>query len=314
MPPHQPPPPASAATRWRALRGFVAWEARLAAWASRRHTTAFLHEFVRFGVKQAWACLFGGIMLALLLGTHLWYPADAPLARYDLLTLAAVLVQVGMLVTGLETREEARVIILFHLAGTAMEVFKTAAGSWSYPEPGLLRIGGVPLFTGFMYASVGSYLARAWRVFDFRFTRHPPLPVLGVLAGAVYVNFFTHHFVPDVRPLLFAASAVLFGRTWVHYRIWRDYRRMPLLLGLGLVALFIWFAENLGTFARAWVYPHQARAWAPVGPTKIGAWYLLMLISYTMVAAVNGVRQAPRAIAPRPAADLLARPGPAGMG
>lgn len=310
----QPPPPPSAAARWRALRGFVAWEARVAAWASRRRATAFLHEFIRFGVKQAWACLFGGVMLALLLGTHRWYPADARLARYDFLTLAAVSVQVGMLAAGLETREEARVIILFHLAGTAMEVFKTAAGSWTYPEPSLLRIGGVPLFTGFMYAAVGSYLARAWRVFDLRFVRHPPLPALELLAGAIYVNFFTHHFAPDVRLLLFAASAVMFRRTWVSYRIWRDDRRMPLLLGLGLVALFIWFAENLGTFARAWVYPHQAREWAAVGPAKIGAWYLLMLISYTLVAVVNGVRQASPAIASRSAAALLAPPGRAGVG
>ena len=104
-----------------------------------------------------------------------------------------------MLLLGLETREEARVIVLFHVAGTAMEVFKTAVGSWAYPEPSLLRIGGVPLFTGFMYAAVGSYLARAWRVFDFRFVRHPPLWALVVLAAAAYVNFFAHHVLPDVR-------------------------------------------------------------------------------------------------------------------
>ena len=32
---------------------------------------------------------------------------------------------------------------------------------------------------------------------------------------------------------------------------------MPLLLGFTLVALFIWFAENIGTFTAAWIYPHQ---------------------------------------------------------
>src|SRR3712207_6887532 len=51
---------------------------------------------------------------------------------------------------------------------TIMEVHKTAIGSWAYPEASLFRIGGVPLFTGFMYAAVGSYLARVWRLFDFR--------------------------------------------------------------------------------------------------------------------------------------------------
>jgi len=38
-----------------------------------------------------------------------------------------------------------------------------------------LRIMGVPLFSGFMYACVGSYMARVWRIFDFRFDRFPPL-------------------------------------------------------------------------------------------------------------------------------------------
>jgi uncharacterized membrane protein YoaT (DUF817 family) len=36
-----------------------------------------------------------------------------------------------------------------------------------YPEPSLLRIGGVPLFSGFMYAAVGSYIARVWRICDY---------------------------------------------------------------------------------------------------------------------------------------------------
>ena len=67
---------------------------------------------------------------------------------------------------------EAKVILMFHAVGTVMEIFKTSAGSWIYPEANLLRIGGVPLFTGFMYAAVGSYLARVWRLFDFRFRAH----------------------------------------------------------------------------------------------------------------------------------------------
>ncbi len=250
-------------------------------------------------MKQAWASLFGAVMLALLLGTHLYYPAHPVLARYDFLTLAAVAVQAAMLLSGLETREEAKVILLFHIAGTAMEVFKTSVGSWLYPEPSLLRIGGVPLFTGFMYAAVGSYLARAWRVFDMRFTAHPAMPALLGLAGLIYINFFSHHVLPDIRWLLVAASVVLFRHCWVHYRIYRVHRRMPLLLGLALVSLFIWFAENLGTFAHAWIYPHQVNGWSPVGAQKLVAWYLLMLISYALVAMVS--RPAPLVAAGRSA-------------
>ncbi len=284
-------PRASAAARWTPLARGIALDARLGAWAARRHITLAAYEFVRFGLKQAWSCLFGALMLALLIATHLLYPKGIALARYDLLTLGAVAIQVAMLRLGLETREEAGVILVFHAVGTAMEVFKTAAGSWVYPEASLLRIAGVPLFTGFMYAAVGSYIARCWRLFDFRFTRHPPMRAVGLLAAAVYINFFTHHYVWDARPLLFAAALLLFGRTWVHFRVWRVHRRMPLLLGFTLVALFIWLAENIGTFTAAWVYPNQKAAWHMVSTGKLGAWFLLMIISYTLVAALHGIQR-----------------------
>src|SRR6187551_2243754 len=131
-------------------------------------------------------------MLALLLATHAFYPANAALARYDFLTLAALMIQFGMLAFRLETLDEAKVIVAFHLVGTVMELFKTSAGSWVYPEPSLLRVGGVPLFSGFMYAAVGSYLARVWRIFEFRFAPYPAALWTRLLAAAVYVNFFAH--------------------------------------------------------------------------------------------------------------------------
>lgn len=286
-PPEPRSAPRSAAERYAPLARAIALDERIGAWAQTTPVRWFAYEFVRFGVKQAWACLFGGVMLAILVATFLFYPKDAALARYDAVTLAAIAVQALMLRFGLETWEEARVIALFHVVGTVMEIFKTAMGSWIYPEPSVLRIAGVPLFTGFMYAAVGSYIARCWRLFDFRFTRHPPLWALGLLAVAIYINFFTHHFVTDVRVVLFGAAIVLFGPATVHYKIWRVHRRMPLLIGLILVAMFIWFAENLGTFARAWVYPNQAHGWTVVSPNKLGAWFLLMIISYALVAMTH---------------------------
>ena len=248
------------------------------------------YEFLLFGFKQGWACLFGGLMLALLLGTHLLWPADAPIHRYDFLTLAAIGIQIAMLALRLETPREAVVILIFHIVGTVMELFKTAAGSWEYPEASLLHVGAVPLFTGFMYAAVGSYIARVWRIFDFRFSGYPPAWASWMLALAIYVNFFAHHWLPDVRLILFAVTALLFGRTWVHFRPWREHRKMPLLVGFGLVALFIWFAENIGTFANAWRYPSQHQGWHMVSIQKLGSWYLLMIISFVLVALVQRVR------------------------
>lgn len=250
-----------------------------------------LYEFLLFGFKQGWACLFGALMLALLLGTHYLYPADAPLARYDFLTLAALAIQAAMLGFRLETWREAKVILIFHVIGTVMELFKTAAGSWLYPEPSLLRIGDVPLFSGFMYAAVGSYIARVWRIFDFRYSHYPPRWAVWLLAAAIYVNFFAHHWTVDIRYLLFAATALLFRRTRVHFRNWRQHRWMQLLLGFLLVAMFIWFAENIATFARAWSYPGQEDGWEMVGLAKLGSWFLLMLISFVLVSLVQPIRE-----------------------
>lgn len=277
----------SAAANWAPLARFIAADERIAHWAGKRPATAFLYEFVRFGLKQGWACLFGGAMVGLLIATSLWYPRGALLARYDFLFLAALVIQIAMLAFRLETFEEAKVILIFHVVGTAMELFKTAVGSWIYPEVAFFRIGGVPLFTGFMYASVGSYIARSWRLFDFRFVRHPPLWALFALSAGIYANFYTHHYFVDVRLALFAVMALLCGRTWLYYKVHRHYRRMPLLLGLFLVAVFIWIAENFGTLTRTWIYPSQINGWAMVPLGKLSSWFLLMTISFVMVAWVN---------------------------
>jgi len=254
-------------------------------------------EFLMFGLKQGWACLFGGLMLALLVGTHLFWPSQGGLIpRYDFLVIAAVAIQLAMLGFRLESLEEARVILVFHIVGTIMELFKTAHGSWIYPEPSWLRIGDVPLFSGFMYAAVGSYIARVQRIFDIRFRHYPPLWTTWVLAAAIYINFFSHHWLPDVRLVLFVATAVLFGRGWFYFTPDRRRRSMPFLLGFLLVAVFIWFAENLGTYARAWTYPDQADGWTPVSLAKLGSWFLLMMISVVLVSLVRRPQDEPEPV------------------
>jgi uncharacterized membrane protein YoaT (DUF817 family) len=135
-------------------RHFTGLEKRIDAAAHRflaglpRHRISdALVEFLVFGLKQAWACLFGGAMLGLLILTRwLWPEGDAGLVtRYDFLFLSAIVIQLAMLIFRLEAWEEAKVILIFHVVGTAMEVFKTHAGSWVYPEANFFRIGGVPL-------------------------------------------------------------------------------------------------------------------------------------------------------------------------
>ena len=269
---------------------FTPVEQRIDEWAHRRldgaparGARASLVEFLVFGLKQAWAVIFGAAMLAVLLVTRVVYPDDAALARNDLLVIAAVVIQVLMVVFRLETLRELRVIILFHLVGTGMELFKTEVGSWSYEGGGILHIGAVPLYSGFMYAAVGSYMVRVYRLFDLRFDKYPPRWATAILAVLIYANFFTHHYIPDGRWLLFAAVILLFGRSWMHVRIFRTRLRMPLLLSFVLVALFIWLAENIATWSNAWIYPNQEDGWVPVSIAKLGSWLLLMIISVVLV-------------------------------
>ncbi len=244
---------------------------------------AVLIECAVFLLKQAWACIFGALLLVVIVAARLWYPDDAVLARNDALTIAAILIQVGMLAFRLESGRELWVVVLFHLTGTAMELFKTDVGSWSYDGDGVLRIAAVPLFSGFMYAAVGSYMVRVYRLHSLRFTRYPPIWATTIVAVGIYANFYAHHFIFDLRWVLLALVILLWGRTIMHFRVWRAELRVPLLLVFIGVALFIWLAENIGTWGGAWLYPGQEDGWVMVSPQKLIAWFLLMIISVVMV-------------------------------
>src|SRR3546814_17809987 len=101
----------------------------------------------------------------------------------------------------LETLDELKAISLFHVVGFALEVYKTSPGigSWSYPDFAYSKVFGVPLFSGFMYAAVGSYVIQAWRLLDVRIRHHPPYWLASLVAVAIYANFFTHLWIADSR-------------------------------------------------------------------------------------------------------------------
>ncbi|UTW10254.1 DUF817 domain-containing protein [Marinobacterium rhizophilum] len=251
---------------------------------------AFTREFVLFGVKQAYACMFGAYLLVVMIVTQYWYPLDS-LHRYDFIFLAAVAFQLFLLAFRFETLREALVIVVFHLVATVMEVFKTSdsIASWVYPEDYLFGIGNVPLFAGFMYSAVGSYLTRVWKIFEFRYSVYPSQKLTLLLVALIYANFFTHHYMPDLRWVLLTVTVLLFWRTQVYFRVHRDYRSMPLLLGWLLVALFIWLAENIATYVNIWIYPNQRDEWSLVPLAKLSSWYLLMLLSFVLVTTINRV-------------------------
>lgn len=259
-------------------------ERRLGDWMRARLPFA-LAEFVMFVLKQGWACLFGGSLLLAIIGTKLIWQADWAMNRYDALFLIAIGLQAAFLILKLETWAEAKVILLFHISGTAMELFKTHAGSWSYPEEAIFRLQGVPLFTGFMYAAVGSYMVRVIRLFDMQFAPFPPMVLHFGLALAAYINFFSHHFIWDIRVVLFAATIAFYIRTRIWFQIGQNWYWMPLPVAAFLSSFFLWVAENIGTLTGTWIYSGQ-NPLDLVSFAKMGSWYLLLYVAFATVTLV----------------------------
>ncbi|WP_338847153.1 DUF817 domain-containing protein [Massilia sp. W12] len=254
----------------------------------------FLLEFWFFGVKEARCCLFAGLFfLAVFLVPR---AGIAGLPRYDVLLLIALAIQVWMLWAKLETMDELRAICLFHLIGFALEVFKTSSGikSWSYPDFAYSKVLGVPLFSGFMYAAVGSYMTQAWRLFKLRIEHHPPYWMATLCALLIYANFFTHHYIGDYRWYLAAFALGLYARSTVIFYPMEKARNMPLLLSFVLIGFFIWLAENLSTFFGIWRYPNQLGAWSVVHISKWSAWAMLVIMTFTIIVHLKHIKETVR--------------------
>lgn len=250
----------------------------------------FVVEFFYFGVKEARACLFAGLFF---LSVFLVPRAGlVGIPRYDLLLIIALAIQAWMVWAKLETIDELKAISVFHVVGFALEVFKTSGSiqSWSYPDFAYTKLFGVPLFSGFMDAAVGSYVIQAWRLFDLRVRHHPSYWMAGLTALAIYANFFTHHYIGDYRWYIAACTLGLYARTTVIFRPYDQDRKMPLLLAFLLIGFFIWLAENISTFFGVWRYPNQIGAWSTVHIGKWSSWCLLVIMTFTIVANLKHIK------------------------
>lgn len=251
----------------------------------------FAVEFLYFGIKQVRACLFVGLFFTAVFSVPregLW-----GIPRYDILLIIAVLIQVWMVWTKLETLDELKAISLFHVVGFALEVFKTSSGikSWAYPDFAYTKLMGVPLFSGFMYAAIGSYMIQAWRLFHLRVQHHPPYWMAGLIASLIYANFFTHHYIGDYRWYLAACALGLYARSYVVFRPFDRDRNMPLLAAFILIGFFIWLAENISTFFGIWKYPNQLGAWSVVHVGKWSSWSLLVIMTFTIVVNLKHIKK-----------------------
>ncbi|MGW1889322.1 DUF817 domain-containing protein [Streptomyces sp. NPDC002004] len=241
-------------------------------------------QLVRFAVLQVRCCAFavallGGIAASRML-PHL------PIARYDLVLLYGVLLTVVARRVGWESRRDTLVIAACHVVGLLFELVKVRLGSWSYPEDAVTKIAGVPLYGGFLYAAVASYVCRAWQLFALRFTGYRAAAT-ALVAAAVYVNFFTHHWLPDLRWPLAAAMVAVTAGAWVGFTVGEHRYRMPLAVSFVLIGFFLWVAENAATYAGAWSYPYQLHGWQPVELGKFGAWALLISVTFVVTERVK---------------------------
>ncbi|MCZ2259774.1 DUF817 domain-containing protein [Sporosarcina sp. G11-34] len=248
-----------------------------------------LKELYRFGWEQALSCLFPVVIFASLALTQIIPLPFLP--RYDWILFICLLMQWWMIHSGLETIDELKVISLFHLIGFALEVFKVHMGSWSYPAEGYFKFFGVPLYSGFMYASVASYLCQAWRRFNVELVKWPSFMVVVSLATAIYMNFFIHHYLIDFRWWLSGIVIIVFWKSWVTYVVGGTRYRMPLVFSFMLIGFFIWIAENIATFFGAWNYPNQNDTWSLVHLGKVSSWVLLVIVSFLIVATLKRVKE-----------------------
>lgn len=247
-----------------------------------------VNEVIAFVYKQARACFFPGFIFCMLILSRMVTIPSLP--RYDLLLIACVALQAFMYFTKMESGAELLVITLFHLIGLVMEVYKVAMGSWFYPEPAYTKVFGVPLYSGFMYASVGSYVCQAWRLFQVRLEHWPGSLAAALISLAIYLNFFTHHFMFDLRWIITVLLVIIFWKTKVVFTTTHSERKIPLVFVFLLLGILIWVGENIATYLGAWKYAAQHEGWKMVSVGKISSWFLLVVLSVVIVIQLKFIR------------------------
>lgn len=247
-----------------------------------------IKELFLFIQKNIQACIFGAGLLFVILLTE--YIHIDGIARYDIIFISAIIFQIILIASKMESFKEMRVIVLFHIVATVMEFFKTSSeiGSWSYPsiDETFFRILTVPLFTGFLYSAVGSYISRIIKIFNMKFINYPRQYIVGLIAAGIYINFFTHHYIYDFRYILFGFILFFFWKTKINFTIHKKVRKMHFIIAGFLASFFIWIAENIASYSNVWLYPDQVEYWKLVYVQKIGSWFLLLIISFLLVSLV----------------------------
>ena len=256
----------------------------------------YLHELVGFVRRCADASLFGALLLVGIIVIRIFPPTE--MSSLDVLFLYAVVVQLFLIVFGYENKKEVAIILIFHILASVMEIFKThpSIGSWSYPgvESTFFAVLYLPLFAGFMYSAVGSFVVRAQKTLELSYSNYPRMIVNVFLSILIYLNFFTHHFMYDLRYIIFILIALFFYKTKVHFKTNQKTRSMSFIVAGLLTAFFIWIAENIASFSKVWLYPNHVDTWHLVSLGKFGSWFLLLMFSFIIVNLFLGLSKKER--------------------
>lgn len=238
----------------------------------------YLIQFFSFGFKQLVGVTFG---LLIVIGFILTINSSY---RYDILFVYAIVIQVLLYKIGFENKRDILVVTIFHLIGLSMELIEVGInGSWSYNSSGIFYIASVPIFTGFMYASIGSYMAKEFKLLKLRMEGMPSNIVLIIFSIAIYANFILNNHIFDYRYILIFIMLVLYNPVKLYFTPGRTEYKFNLPLAFFLIGFFIWIAENISTYLGIWSYPNQVPIWHFVHFSKITSWMLLSIVSFNLV-------------------------------
>jgi uncharacterized membrane protein YoaT (DUF817 family) len=226
-------------------------------------TFALMWECLYFCLKHARAGLFAGLFFIPFFIT----PTTGMLsiARDDILFGLAIGIQIWMHKTKLQSNHELKMVILFYVLGFILEYFKlkTATGIETLAHTSWSNINGVPLFVGFIYAALSSYMMQAWRLFTLRIRHYPPYWMAITLAGLSYLHFFSQH---DYVAYFTACAVGLYGPSLILFKSHSRERQAPLLLSAILIGGFIYLANSICHFyslsnpISPWPNTHQSQS------------------------------------------------------
>ncbi|MDF9867306.1 uncharacterized membrane protein YoaT (DUF817 family) [Bacilli bacterium PM5-3] len=240
--------------------------------------------FFDFFIKELKAITFAilvviGFVFTLPLETH----------RYDVLLVYVIIVQFFLYKIGFESKKDILIIFIFHIIGLTMEIIEVSINqSWAYLNPGFFTIFNVPIFTGFMYACVGSYISKTLDILDISLSFFPERINVIILSILIYLNFIFNNYIYDLRIVLFIIIFILYYKSVLTFRLKNKDFKLPLILTFFLAAFFIWIAENIATYLKIWTYPDAIDVWQMVSLHKISSWALLVAVSGSIIFMFKG--------------------------